>query len=97
MSNIRIVKFSGDEGPMATSKWIAHAQRMVFILNSIPTERTCQDLIIHYIVSNTLAWWQGIEDTMDSQSLADVTIADFREFFRHNLYQILSMDYEEPV
>lgn len=38
-ADIGVLKFSGDEDLMVAFKWNMHAHRMVYMLESVPTER----------------------------------------------------------
>lgn len=80
--NIGVVKYSGDEGLMATFKWIIPAQRMVFVLDSVPTEWARQELLKHQMIGNIFSQWQGVKASLDDQRLVDMTLADFRVLFK---------------
>lgn len=66
---------------MTAFKWIIYAQRMVFSLDSIPTQRKYRELISHQMISNARAWWEGMEESLDDQQLVKMTIVCFRELF----------------
>lgn len=66
---------------MVAFKWIVHAQRVVHVMDLIPTERVLWKLVNHQKISNALAWWQGVKASSDEVRLATITFQDFRDIF----------------
>lgn len=53
-SVIRVLKFSGDEGPMLDFKRIVYPQCMVYMLDYVPTERVRRELLNHQMIGSGL-------------------------------------------
>lgn len=49
-ANIGVLKFSEDEGPMASFKWIFYTRWMVYV----PTKREQRDLLCYQMIGNAL-------------------------------------------
>lgn len=56
-ADIGLIKFSCNKGPMMTFKWIVYAQRMVYMIDFMPTEWEWWDFLSHQMIDNTLTWW----------------------------------------
>lgn len=65
---------------------------MVFMLDSLPTEREHQEFLSYKMIGNTFTWWQGVEASLDEAQLVSMIVQEFREIFEE-LY-ILDMTRE---
>lgn len=72
-----VLKFTDDEGLMATFKWIVHTQKMVFMLDLVPNKRAQSEFLSHQKIGNALTWWQGVEVNLDTKWLVVVTVQEF--------------------
>lgn len=70
-----------DKGPMEAFKWVIHAERMANRLNLVTTQKARQELESHWMVGISPAWWKSIEDSMLEESLATITMAEFKTLF----------------
>lgn len=66
---------------MEDFKWIIHTQRIVFIQDLMPTGGACYELLSHQIIGNALAWWQGIQSSLNAENLDIMTFQEFKELF----------------
>ena len=91
-ADLEVPKFAADGGVISAWKWIAFAERMVLMMDSVPTERARRELLSHQMTGTALAWWQGIEASLGKEGLAAMTVEQFRGMFLNHFVPETSRD-----